>query len=99
MKVTNVNGTSDNSCKCSSWLEHWKRFGGGSIPPYCPEKTCVQSPEVGAHVQKDGSPDRAWYIIPLCKKHNGEAGKSLDVSDGITLVSANVDTTCGKRSW
>ncbi len=96
MKVNNVNGTSDNTCRCGSWLEHWKRFGGGSVPAYCPVTNCFRGPTVGAHVQKDSSIDRAWYIIPLCQNHNAETGKSLDVGP-VTFVSANVSQTCGKR--
>ena len=96
MKVKNINGTSDNTCKCGSWLDHWKRFSGQSVPTYCPEEKCTQKPEVGAHVQKDSSTDDSWYIIPLCKTHNGETGKSLTVSDSVTLASANVSKTCGK---
>jgi len=96
MKVVNINGTSDKTCKCGSWLEHWKNFSGQALSTYCPEKTCTQKPEVGAHVQKDSSSDKSWYIIPLCKRHNGETGKSLEVSDSIKLVSANVSNTCGK---
>jgi hypothetical protein len=77
-------------------------FSGQGLPTYCPEKTCTQKPEVGAHVQKDGSYDSAWYIVPLCKIHNAETGKSLEVSDSMTLVSANVNETCGKevrKTW
>ena len=97
-KVTNINGTSDNTCKCSSWLEHWKKYGGGSeLPKWCAEKGCVQKPEAGAHVQMDSTADRGWYIVPLCSKHNAETGKSLDVSDSTKLVSANVSETCGKK--
>jgi len=96
MKVTNINGTSENTCKCGSWLEHWRKFSKQSLPSYCPEKACIKKPEVGAHVQKDGSTDKNWYIIPLCKDHNGERGKTLEVSDSIALVSANVSETCGK---
>ena len=96
MKVKNINGTRDNTCKCGSWLDHWKTFSGQSVPTYCPEEKCTQKPEVGAHVQKDSSTDDSWYIIPLCKTHNGETGESLTVSDSVTLVSANVSKTCGK---
>ncbi len=96
MKVTNINGTTQNTCKCGSWLEHWKKFSGQALPSYCPEASCLQKPEVGAHVQKDSSTDRSWYIIPLCKAHNAQTGKSLTVSDSIKLVSANVKETCGK---
>lgn len=97
MKVKNINGTSNNTCKCLSWIEHWKKFSGESIPNYCPESGCTKQPEVGAHVQKDSSTDTGWYIIPLCKSHNNQTGESLDVSNYVTLISANVSTTCGKK--
>ena len=95
MTVTNINGTSDNICKCGSWLAHWKNYSGQELPTYCPESSCIQKPEVGAHVQKGNSTDKSWYIIPFCKKHNGKAGETLTVSDTIKLVPANVSETCG----
>ena len=96
MKVINVNGTSDNTCKCGSWLDHWKKYSGQILGKHCSEKKCTNGPEVGAHVQKDSSTDKSWYIVPLCKPHNGENGKSLELIDGIALASANVGQTCGK---
>ena len=96
MKVKNINGTSDNTCKCGSWLEHWEQFSGQDLPKDCPVENCHQTPEVGAHVQKDGEPGSSWYIVPLCKTHNGETKKSLTISDDVLLVSANVGITCGK---
>lgn len=96
MKVNNVNGTSANTCRCGSWLEHWKIFGGGTLPSWCAEKSCTKKPMVGAHVQKDGSTDRSWYIVPLCDDHNRQTGKSLELMESTTLVSANVSQTCGK---
>ena len=97
MKVNNINGTSQNKCKCGSWLEHWKRFSGQDIPSYCPEQKCTQKPDVGAHVQKDNGTDNSWYIIPLCKEHNGKQGESITVSDNVKFVSANINETCGKK--
>lgn len=96
MKVTNINGTSDNFCNCGSWLKHWENYSNQSLPLYCPEKSCLNKPEVGAHVQKDSFIDNSWYIIPLCKYHNGKFGETIEVSDSIALVSANVSQTCGK---
>lgn len=96
MKIKNINGTSDNSCKCGTWLDHWKKFSGQSLPTDCPEVSCRNSPEVGAHVQKDLSSDSSWYIVPLCKTHN-KAAETLAISDSIKLVSANVAETCGKK--
>ena len=96
MKVNNVNGTSDNTCKCGSWLAHWKNFSGQEIPTYCAEKACTAKPDVGAHVQKDSTADKSWYIVPLCSPHNRETGKSLNLVDSAVLVSANVSQTCGE---
>jgi len=96
MKVTNINGTIDNTCKCATWLDHWKNFGGGSPPIYCPELSCTERPEVGAHVQRANSTDQQWYIIPLCKGHNAKTGQTITISELVALVSANVSETCGK---
>ena len=51
---------------------------------------------MGAHVQRGNSGDSNWYIVPLCATHNGKKGQSLDISDSVKLVSANVSKTCGK---
>lgn len=96
MKVKNINGTSNSSCKCGSWLEHWKKFSDQSLSIHCSEKSCIKKPEVGAHVQKDNSADSNWYIVPFCDTHNKETGKSLEIVDSVKLVSANVNETCGK---
>ena|ERR1043166_5680974 len=97
MKVKNINGTSDNTCKCGSWMDHWKKFSGQLLSQYCSEKVCIRKPEVGAHVQKDNSADTDWYIVPFCTNHNGETGKSLEIVDSMVLVPANVSKTCGKN--
>jgi hypothetical protein len=96
MKVVNINGTSQNTCKCGSWLEHWKKFSGQTISKWCSEEKCIKAPEVGAHVQKDSSTDKSWYIVPLCNDHNGQTGKALTLVESVTLVSANISLTCGK---
>ena len=97
MKVKNINGISDSTCNCASWLDHWRKFCGQPLPLFCPEATCSSRPEVAAHVQKDNATDSNWYIVPLCKKHNAETGKSLTISDSVALVSANVSQTCGGK--
>lgn len=96
MKVKNLNGTSDNSCNCGSWLKHWENFSGQSLPTYCCESSCMNKPTVGAHVQKDSSTDESWYIIPLCSTHNADKGQTLEIQSSTKLVSANVAATCGK---
>jgi len=95
MNVRNINGTSQLDCECGSWLEHWKNFSGQALRAYCPVVDCYGKPEVGAHVQKEASSDNRWFIVPLCKPHNGKTGETLTVSDSIALVPANVSETCG----
>ena len=92
MKVYNINGTSDNTCKCGSWKQHWINFSGQKWPKCCCEKNCSNSAEVGAHVQKVNGSMR-WYIVPFCKKHNNKA-QSLEILDSTILVPANRSETC-----
>ena len=93
MKARNINGTSDNTCRCGSWIQHWKNYGGNSEHPFCSALRCTRTDVVGAHVQKEyGS---KWYIIPLCPEHNNMRGETIDVSASTVFVSANVAETCG----
>jgi hypothetical protein len=96
MKIRNINGTSDTTCKCGSWLKHWENFSRQARPSYCAASDCLKQELVGAHVQKGGaSTDQKWYIYPLCADHNKHTGE-LDVSDSYKLVSANKKETCEK---
>jgi hypothetical protein len=47
-------------------------------------------------VQKDGSTDASWYIVPLCTRHNNMKGESIDLVSSAVLVSANKQQTCEK---
>ncbi len=93
-KIKNINGTSDTTCKCGSWLKHWEKFSGQTTQ-YCTEIKCTNKDLVGAHVQKADSTDNNWYIIPLCNSHNQSTG-IMEVSDSYKLVSANKKETCDK---
>jgi len=98
MKIKNINGTSDTTCACGSWLKHWEKFSGQSVTvgvTYCPATGCLKKDLVGAHVQKSDSPDARWYIYPLCSACNQHTGE-LEVSDTYKLVSANKKETCEK---
>jgi hypothetical protein len=98
MRLKNVNGTSGLKCGCGSWLDHWAKFSGQSIPTYCVESSCYEKQLVGAHVQKDSVSDRNWYIVPLCTKHNLKA-ESIIVGDHVVLVPANTSETCNKSMY
>ena len=94
MKIKNINGTSDTTCKCGSWLKHWEKFSGYTIT-FCPEKSCLKKDLVGAHVKKATGNDNKWYIVPLCSAHNKSTGE-IEISDSTTLVSANKSETSEK---
>jgi hypothetical protein len=95
-KNINGNGTSHNTCKCGSWLEHWKKFGGGAIT-YCSEQSCVMNDLAGAHVMKAADNDNNWYIIPLCEDHNKMQGQDLEIVVSTVFVPADTKETCGKK--
>jgi len=99
MKVHNINGTSDNKCKCGSWKAHWEKYNEKRIawPTDCSGANCNEPAVHGAHVQKEIGSDKKWYIIPLCAQHNGPEfhGKSIDVSGDTSFASANRSETCG----
>jgi hypothetical protein len=94
VKIRNINGTSDNpKCPCGTWLKHWEKYTGIEFPA-CAEASCRENAEVGAHVQKLGS-DRSWYIIPLCKAHNGLHGQELEILDIFQPVPVTSRNKCG----
>lgn len=93
-KVKNINGTSDNDCKCGSWLKHWMKYSGQTAN-WCSEKSCINKDLVGAHVQKADVSDMSWYIIPLCSSHNKSSGV-LETMESVKFVSANRKETCEK---
>jgi len=95
MKIKNINGTSQTTCACGSWLKHWEKFSWQKVPTYCPVDSCLKKDLVGAHVQKSDSFDNKWYIYPLCNAHNQHTGV-LEVPDFYKLVSANKKETCLK---
>ena len=93
MKVKNISGTSDKTCKCESWLSHWERFSGRNSF-LCTVLGCFSAATLGAHVQKSGSLDQKHYIVPFCSSHNSSTSV-IELERDTMLVSANVAETCG----
>ncbi len=95
MKIKNINGTSQSTCACGSWLKHWEKFSGQTAE-YCPVAGCSNKDLAGAHVQKAEGWDDKWYILPLCSAHN-QSQTELVVSGTYRLVPANKAETCERR--
>lgn len=91
--VQNPNGS---TCSCGTWLDHWNKFSGQTVPVHCPLLMCVERAEIGAHVRKEGGADNTTYILPLCKRHTSQPGETIVVNDYLKLVSANITETCAK---
>ena len=73
MYVKNINDTFNKKCSCSgsgSWLDHWEKYSGRSLPSSCRAMSCSARELVGAHVKMVGGQDSSSYIIPLCPKHS-----------------------------
>lgn len=97
MEVTNINGRSDDTCKCGSWLEHWRKFSWGKRP-CCSVAGCSARQAVGVLVQKVYPADGFWYVVPVCPEHSRASG-TLIIDDFVPLVSADVSGTCGQKPW
>ena len=94
MKVENIDCTKDNTCKCGSWLQHWKNYSDDSAS-HCSASGCENPMEVGVNVQKADSHDRDWYIVPFCEAHS-HTTYHVDLVFTTKLVPANTSETCGK---
>ena len=90
-KVKNLNGTSDNAPTpkgYTSWKAFWEAKTGRTFST-CSCNGCTTSAAVGAHVQKDSSADKKWYIVPLCTSCNvSKKNEVFEVRDN-DLVAVN----------
>lgn len=93
MQIQNAHGTSEKTCACESWLDHWEKFSGQKAK-FCGVTSCLNKDVVGAHVRRLGSNET--YIYPLCNEHNQDDAV-LEVADYNALVSANPAVTCERR--
>ena len=94
MKVENIENRSNETCKCGSWLQHWKNYSDESVS-HCSASGCENPVEVGVHVQKADSHDKNWYVVPFCSTH-GHSTYHVDLVFSTKLVPANQSETCGK---
>jgi hypothetical protein len=94
MKVRRTNGTLSNKSGTAAWLAYWEKLSGHSAY-LCFGQSCINTPSVGAVVQRDSLTDKSFYVIPLCRDCNKKKGEELDIWDTRTLVSADAVTASG----
>lgn len=90
----NKNGTSERTCKCGSWENHWKNFSKRDWPYYCSKEGCINRATLGAHVIN--SKVNGEYIVPLCYSCN-QLEDEFALEGGTVLVPANKSETCEKN--
>lgn len=69
---SNVKGTSNVSCPCGSWKDHWLNHSGKSWPSTCIVVGCSNSPSLGAHVKNPAVSGN--LIAPMCADCNQLTG-------------------------
>lgn len=107
MVVKNLNGHAIPTCRCESWLSHWRAYGRPTQEfarrQRCSVVTCDNPIETGGWVQKEVLEgmhalgmrgDATWYIVPICQACNGRFGATLVVDDGCGLAPAREEETC-----
>ena len=91
---SNKNGTSDRSCTCGTWKQHWINYSNKEWPTSCSVKGCTNKATLGAHVINETVTGEK--IVPMCNACNSQSYKfSLKGATGIP--SANISKTCGKN--
>jgi hypothetical protein len=92
--VTNIHTIGSSFCGCVGRLDHWRRAMRYVGYPACSVSNCREMAILGAPVEKYGSDDRTWYIVPLCTTH--ASGEVLPIRDEAPLASAVVQRSCGR---
>jgi hypothetical protein len=86
--VHNLNNTGNKNPPAgySSWRLWWQTQTGKMFC-LCSRVGCNNFADVGAHVQKEGSADKSWYIVPLCTACNNISSKEAFLVDAENMVS------------
>ena len=63
-------GSVDCRC-CGTWIKHWRRNTGETLPPNCVKWGCVNPPTVGAHIVNASNLRGPKWIVPMCNGCNG----------------------------
>jgi hypothetical protein len=90
MIVRNATDTSDDrpSKGDEDNIDHWN-YHNGSDAGKCSYIACFERQDlVGAHVEIVGDKSGKMYIIPLCRKHNGQHEGEIPIPDEIYLMPA-----------
>jgi hypothetical protein len=92
---SNKVGTSNRSCACGTWKQHWMNFSNRAWPIKCSLLGCENAPTLGAHLINTSSNDE--YIVPFCDSCN-KIATYFTIEEGSILIRANPSMTCIKKT-
>ncbi len=84
---SNATNTSNESCICDSWKDHWIKHSKKSWPTECSVKDCTETPTLGAHVKNPAITGNR--IVPMCDGCNQLTGTFS--MPGVTFTNADTD--------
>lgn len=88
----NKAGTSDRTCTCGSWKQHWINYFDKEWPCVCAVKGCSNEATVGAHIYN--SEVEGEKIAPMCASCNKKTGE-FTLKGNTFLAPANKAESCG----
>lgn len=97
IKIHNVTGSSrypKPSTGEDSWLVYWEAHKYPIIFFQCPGcgSWLTRDHFDGCHVQKYGSEDRSWYIIPMCDSCNHKTNDIFEIDENLLVpVPSNLE--------
>lgn len=88
----NKTGTSNRTCTCGSWKQHWINYTSKNWPSVCAVEGCNNNATVGAHIYNSNA--EGEWIAPMCESCNKKTGE-FALKNHTALVPANKAKTCG----
>lgn len=73
-----------------NWLRYWEEAVKRKATT-CHKVGCNKKATDGAHVQLHDSPNRKWYIVPLCHECNCQRGEVFLVRGPLVSVTDPTD--------
>jgi len=84
---TKFTGNAQKPCGYRTWIDFWE--DQAETEAYkCHVKNCYGKDVVGCHVNKCHGDDGTKYIVPLCRKHNGDHNGQFKLHNGAQMVVA-----------
>lgn len=88
---SNKHGTSNRTCACESWQQHWMTVTGFAWPATCSAAHCDLRATLGGCLVNTA--DIGEHIVPLCDVCT-QLERSFSLKEEITIVAATPSAAC-----